>query len=109
MKEINILEATIFSSYFAEFINKDGKYTVTKKFMEDNIFITGMCECGEPFCGTVYLITKKSLEKSRGQIKSNQFINRCIFLHVENDFLEFEGLDDEITSLYKGEITKLLK
>ena len=104
MREINILEAPIFSDYFAKFINSCDEYSMTDKFMKENIFITGVCNCGESHCSTVYLITKKPLEQSIQEVESN--ISGIIHLHVDNEFLEFEAIGGVYP--YKDEILKLV-
>lgn len=106
MKDISILEAPIFSDYFAEFINSDDEYSITDEFMKENIFITGICNCGESFCSTVHLITKQPLKQSNQVVKSNRFDNKLIHLHVDNEFLEFEAMGGIFP--YKNEILKLV-
>jgi len=106
VKEINILEAPIFSNYFYEFINSCSEYTITKKFMKENISIVGMCRCRESWCSTVSLKTKKPLEKSQQEAKNDTFDNKIIMLHIDNEFIEFEAVGSIFP--YKQEILKLI-
>lgn len=107
MKEINILEAPIFSDYFAEFINSEDEYSITYEFMKENIFIVGVCNCGEPYCSSVYLITKKPLAQSKQQIETNRFDNNQIFFNVYDKCLDFDAVGGLFP--YKNEILKLIK
>lgn len=109
MKEINIMKAPIFSKYFSEFINCDDEYTMTDEFMKENVFITGVCNCGESFCSTVYLTTRKPFQKSVGQITSNMFDSKMIHLHTDadDDFVEFEAISGELS--YMNEVLNLLR
>lgn len=106
MKRINILEAPIFSKYFSEFINSQDEYSVTNEFMKENIFMIGICNCGESHCSTVSLLTKKPLELSKRKIRSNRFNGKFIHLHVNKHYLEFEAIGDIYP--YKNEVSKLL-
>lgn len=96
MAEINILKAPILSDYFLDFINSQTKYNMTTEFMKENIFITGVCSCGESFCSSFYLITKKPLNESTEYTQTKRNYESMYFSICEDKYLTLEYLGGEI-------------
>jgi hypothetical protein len=117
MRRISLNQTPLFYEFLKKFI-KFIEYDKIFDFdIQNELYITGYCKCGQNDCATVYLKRINNWDKIYHSIDIISTSKGFFFIHIEDDgFMEFEALkyceypyQDEIIQVFKGDISNPTK
>jgi len=88
--EFSITEVPLFFEYFYNYLKQEGTYDVSKEFLRENVTVCGYCKCGEVWCSTVALSSKKPFIELDEELPNEHQSEASIHLHVDDKNIPFE-------------------